>query len=158
MLDETLNRLIIREIEEIDVLLGRASPLLDTPANAEPSFERLAALSTVLKSFYTGIERIFERIVRQVDSAHPEGESWHTELLNQVARPNEIRPAIISEQSRQFLRDYLAFRHRSRHAYAQYLIWSSMAQPVVDIPELWNTVRSEILRFIQSQSPPADTE
>ena len=158
MLDEAFGRLIVRELEEIDALLERSSPLLSTPADAEPSFERLAALSTVLNSFYTGIERIFERIASQVDPTQPDGERWHIELLNQVARPSESRPAVISEQSRQALRDYLAFRHRSRHAYAHQLIWSGMAQLVAGALHTWNTVRSEILRFVLQQSPSADTE
>ena len=149
MLDETLSRLIFRELEEIDSLLERSSPILGTSADAEPPFERLAALSTVLNSFYTGIERIFERIASQMDPTQPEGERWHIELLNQVARPTENRPALISEESRQLLRDYLAFRHRSRHAYAHHLIWSGMAQLVIDTQRTWNTVRSEIVQFVQ---------
>ena len=68
MLDEALSRLVIRELEEIDALLGKSSPLLGTPVDAEPSFERIAALSAVLNSFYTGLERIFERIAKEVDT------------------------------------------------------------------------------------------
>ena len=152
MLDETLRRLIVRELEEIDTLLSNSSPLLGTPVDAEPSFERLAALSAVLESFYTGLERIFERIAKEVDLRQPEGERWHIELLNQVAHQTESRPAVISEGSRQRLRDYLAFRHRSRHAYAHHLIWDGMAQLVADTSQTWNIVRSEILQFVQQES------
>ena len=155
MLDETLIRLIVRELEELDALVGRSSPLLATPADADPSFERLAALSTTPNSFYTGIERIFERLAGQVDATQPEGERWHIELLNQVARPTASRPAVISDESRQLLRDYLAFRHRSRHAYAHHLIWSGMAQLALGVAQTWNTVRSEILQFVRQQTPHA---
>lgn len=149
MLDEDLRRLIVRELEEVDSLLGTSSELLRTPVDADPSFERLAALSTVLNSFYTGVERIFERIVQMVDSNSPEGERWHIELLNQVALQTKGRSAVISEESRQRLRDYLAFRHRSRHAYAHYLDWNGMAQLVAGISKTWNVVRSEIFQFVQ---------
>ena len=158
MLDEALSRLIIREIEEIDALLTRSSPLLETPVDAEPSFERLAALATVLNSFYTGLERIFERITSKFDSRQSEGQRWHIELLNQVVQKTETRPAVLSEESRQRLRDYLAFRHRSRHAYAHYLIWSGMAQLVAGTWQTWNSVRSEIMEFVQQQSPPDHSE
>ena len=158
MLDEALRRLIVRELEEIDTLLGRSSPLLESPRDAEPSFERLAALSTVLNSFYTGIERIFQRIVKEFDPRQPEGERWHIELLNQVARGTESRLPVISEESRQRLRDYLAFRHRSRHTYANYLVWDGMAQLVAGMSPTWNTVRAEILQFVQQQSPSAAAE
>ena len=149
MLDEDLRRLIVRELEEVDALLDTSSELLRTPVDAAPSFERLAALSTVLNSFYTGVERIFKRIVQMVDSSSPEGERWHIELLNQVALQTEGRSAVISEESRQRLRDYLAFRHRSRHAYAHYLDWNGMAQLVAGISKTWNVVRSEIFQFVQ---------
>ena len=157
MLDEDLRRLIVRELEEVDALLDTSSPLLRTPADEDPSFERLAALSTVLNSFYTGVERIFERIVQMADSNSPEGERWHIELLNQVALQTEGRPAVISEESRQCLRDYLAFRHRSRHAYAHYLDWEGMARLVAGISQTWKIVRSEILQFLQQQPSSAHT-
>ena len=152
MLDEALRRLIVRELEEIDVLLAKSSSLLETPTDVEPSFERIAALSAVLNSFYTGLERIFERIAKEIDTKQPEGERWHIELLKQVARQTEVRPAVISEDSRQRLRDYLAFRHRSRHAYAHYLVWDSMAQLVAGTSQTWNIVHSEILQFVRQQS------
>jgi hypothetical protein len=39
----------------------------------EPTFERLAALPLVLISFYTGLERIFERVARRIDYSVPHG-------------------------------------------------------------------------------------
>ena len=156
MLDEALRRLIVRELGEIDTLLDKSSPFLENPGDAEPSFERLAALATVLNSFYTGLELIFQRILKEFDPRQPEGDRWHIELLNQVARGTESRLAVISEESRQRLRDYLAFRHRSRHMYANYLLWDGMAHLVADMSPTWNTVRAEILQFVQQQSSSAD--
>ena len=103
-------------------------------------------------------ERIFQRIVKEFDPGKPEGERWHIELLNQVAGGTESRPAVISEKSRQRLRDYLAFRHRSRNMYANNLVWDAMAQLVSDLSETWNTVRAEVLQFVERQWSSADTE
>ena len=86
MSDEALGRLIGRELEDIDALLDRSSLLLETPVDSEPSFERLAALTTVLDSFYTSLERVFEGVVRRLDSTQPEGERWHTEFVCQLPR------------------------------------------------------------------------
>ncbi|MFH1570140.1 MAG: hypothetical protein ABIL09_19260 [Gemmatimonadota bacterium] len=154
MLDDAARRVVARELEELDELLTSSTELLATPTDANPPFERLAALSTVLTSFYTGLERIFGRIVAQLDAGQPEGERWHIELLNQVAHPAPERPALISEASRARLREYLAFRHRSRHAYAHRLVWAGMAQLVAGLPELWSAVRAEVLQFVQEPSPP----
>ena len=158
MSDDARGRLIGRQLEDIDALLERSSSLLETPVDSEPSFERLAALTTVLDSFYNSLERIFGDIVKEYDPTQPEGGRWHTELLNQVAGQTETRPALISEESRQRLRDYLAFRHRSRHSSANYLAWDPMAQLVADVPLTWNAVRAEILRFLQEQASSADPE
>mgnify|MGYP003973602427 FL=1 len=114
MLDEGQRRLVERELDEIDALVTKSSALTDVPKGEEPSFERLAALSQILNSFYTGLERVFDRIARQVDGASPAGERWHAELLSAMARPASHRPAVLSKECHARLREYLAFRHRSR--------------------------------------------
>ena len=158
MLDESLKRLINRELGEIHMLLERSDDLLKIDPNGEPTFERLAALSLVLISFYTGLERIFERVARHIDHSLPQGERWHTDLLLQIARPTNKRIALISEETRLSLREYLAFRHHSRHAYAHHLEWPRMKDLVLQISDIWIRVRSEIQRFIEGQSPLDDTK
>lgn len=148
MLDDRLKRLIERELKELNSLLKQSGEMLKVPHGKEPTFERRAALSQVLISFYTGLERIFERVARRVDRSVPEGERWHTKLLYQVARATEDRPALISEETRVFLREYLAFRHRSLHAYVHHLQWPRMEHLVAEVLDLWNRVRADIQRFI----------
>ena len=100
MLDDSLKRLIGRELNEIQTLLGRSNDLLKVDPDGEPTFERLAALSQVLISFYTGLERIFERVARRIDYSLPQGERWHMDLLHQVSRPTDERLELISEETR----------------------------------------------------------
>ena len=151
MLDDSLKRLIDRELNEINMLLDRSGNLLKVDPDGDPTFERLAALSQVLISFYTGLERIFERVARRIDHLLPQGERWHTDLLHQVARPTDERSALISEKMRLSLREYLAFRHHSRHAYAHHLEWPRMKDLVLRVSDTWDQVRSEIQRFIEGQ-------
>ena len=158
MLDDRLKRLIDRELDEIQMLLERSDDLLKLGSEDEPTFERLAALSQVLISFYTGLERIFERVARRIDHALPQGERWHTDLLHQVARPTDERWALISEETRLSLREYLAFRHHSRHAYAHHLEWSRMKDLVLRVSDTWYEVRSEIQRFIEGQTQLGDED
>lgn len=156
MLDDRLKRLIDRELNEITMLLERSDNLLKVGPDSEPTFERLAALSQVLISFYTGLERIFERVARRIDHSLPQGERWHTDLLHQVARPTDERAALISEETRLSLREYLAFRHHTRHAYAHHLEWPRMKGLVLRVSDTWNRVRLEIQRFIEGQSQLGD--
>jgi hypothetical protein len=158
MLDDSLKRLIDRELGEIHMLLERSDTLLQVDTDSEPTFERLAALSLVLISFYTGLERIFERVARRIDHSLPQGERWHTDLLLQVARPTDARSALISEETRLLLREYLAFRHHSRHAYAHHLAWSRMKDLVLQVSDTWDRVRSEIRRFIEDRRQLDDQE
>ena len=62
MLGDALSRLVARELDDIAALLERSHDMLQPALGQEPGFERLAALSQVLVSFYTGLERIFERL------------------------------------------------------------------------------------------------
>jgi hypothetical protein len=148
MLDERQRRLIDQELGEIDALLDRSQNLLSVSDDETPPFERLAALSHILNSFYTGLERVFERITGQVDKSIPEGDRWHAELLGQVAKSTSNRIAVISKESRTRLREYMAFRHRSRHAYAHHLEWVPMQHLVEQLMDTWRRVHSDIQGFL----------
>jgi hypothetical protein len=139
MWDEAFGQLIVAEPEQINALLNKSAALIRTPTSVERSF---------LCSFYTGLERIFECIVKDIDGRQPKGERWHAELLDQVAHRTNRRPAVISEDSRQRLSEYLAFRHLSRHVYVHDLVWDRMAHLVAAISQTWDIVRAEILQFV----------
>lgn len=70
-----------------------------------------------LQSIYTGLERLFEQISREIDNSHPSGVNWHELLLIQMAQELEgRRPAVISDDSRNALDEYRRFRHVVRHS------------------------------------------
>ncbi len=54
-------------------------------ASSEPSSLYLDAVALNLHSFYSGLERLFELIARQLDGSVPAGETWHRQLLLQMA-------------------------------------------------------------------------
>jgi len=80
-----------------------------------------------IHSCYFGLERVFEKIASAVDSSQPQGINWHKELLNQMALeiPN-VRPAVISEKSRELLDPYRGFRHVSRNVYTYHIMPEKM--------------------------------
>lgn len=45
----------------------------------------LDSVALNLHSFYSGLEHIFELIARHIDQAFPTGETWHRDLLHQMA-------------------------------------------------------------------------
>ncbi len=94
----------------VESLLKRKGPL----ANEE--ITESAALR--LHNFYTGCERIFKRIVAEVNGIALQDSDWHKRLLNQMTLEiKEIRPAVITPETRRDLEELLKFRHIVRNVY-----------------------------------------
>lgn len=101
-----------------------------------------------LHGFYNGLELLFEMIVTTIDETQLQGAKWHQTLLAQmlVEIPN-LRPAVLSEDSRRILNNYRGFRHVVRHTYALQFD-AEQLQPLVEkLPEVFTQVRSELLTF-----------
>lgn len=110
----------------------------------------LDSVALNLHSFYSGLERLFELIARAVDQMAPSGESWHRELLSQMARDvPHVRPAVISSENAQRLDEFRRFRHLVRNVYASELIPERMVNMLKDLPDLWNSLRIELLAFAE---------
>jgi hypothetical protein len=78
-----------------------------------------SAIAFNLHSFYTGVERIFEAIAKQIDQYQPSGSNWHKQLLNQMLMEvPDIRPAVISSTIYDTLDELRRFRHVVRKIYA----------------------------------------
>ena len=104
----------------------------------------------LLHSFYNGLENIFSRIARKIDENMPQGDEWHKELLELMARQTEKRKNIVlSDTTCEDLKEYLGFRHFSRHAYAFDLDWDLMMELVLRLDEIKEKVFNEIRSFMQ---------
>lgn len=80
----------------------------------------ISGLALHLHSFYTGAERIFYNIARNIDGEVPTNANWHQQLLEQMSvEIPDVRLAVIVEQTRLGLDEFRRFRHvvRSRYAY-----------------------------------------
>lgn len=68
-------------------------------------------IASILHDFYTGIERVFQKIATELEGDVPKGASWHRDLLDDMALEiREVRPAVIADSLRADLDDYLRFR------------------------------------------------
>jgi hypothetical protein len=102
-----------------------------------------------LHSFYAGIERIFELIANEIDGGVMGGESWHNNLLRQMAvdLPG-VRPAVLSTETAESLAEYLRFRHLIRNIYVFRLDVTRMAHLAQEIDAVWAKLQQEISHFI----------
>jgi len=108
-----------------------------------------------IHSFYSGLERVFEKIASAVDGSVPQGINWHQELLNQMALeiPN-VRPAVISEKTRTQLDNYRGFRHVVRNVYSYRISPEKMKPLAKGIRVAFKQVEKELTafsRFIESK-------
>ena len=108
----------------------------------------LDSVALNLHSFYSGLERLFELIARHVDSSVPDGSTWHQDLLYQMSRdvPN-VRPAVISQNSRQSLGEFRRFRHLVRNVYATNLVPDKIIGLMSTLPVLWPDLKAELMAF-----------
>ncbi len=138
------------EIDDLDttVLRAQRSWLVVQKNTAEQDIY-LDSVALNLHSYYSGLERIFELIVRTVDQATPSGETWHRELLTQVSHDIPgLRPAVINSESARRLDEYRRFRHLVRNVYAADLIPERMVDMLTDLHDLWKDIRAELLAFV----------
>jgi predicted nucleotidyltransferase len=114
-----------------------------------PSQFAMHALASYLHQFYTGCERIFERIALAVDGSLPGGAYSHANLLAQMARELPgIRPAVLNEALWLRLQDYLAFRHFFRHAYGYTLEWAKLRPLVAGMSTMLVDVQKQLRAFL----------
>jgi hypothetical protein len=101
-----------------------------------------------LHGFYAGLERLFEIVAGVIDENVPQGQNWHQVLLEQMAAEvPSVRPAVISEETRQMLDEYRGFRHVVRNVYAFRFDQAKIQQLVQGVPTAFSQVRAELLAF-----------
>lgn len=81
------------------------------------------ALGAELQSFYTGAERIFEKIAKNVDrTSQSKSANWHKSLLDRMVKElPEVRDPVISSQTWKILDELRRFRHVIRSNYLHQL-------------------------------------
>lgn len=68
---DRLQRQMELEQQQLGQLLATHQQLLDRCKAVEPGPDEIAALASILHSFYTGIENLFKRIAAEVDRSVP---------------------------------------------------------------------------------------
>ncbi len=135
----------------IDQLFTAYAFVLDDLSEEDPGFIETSALSTMLHSFYNGIENIFKRIALEIDGNVPSGAASHSALLSSMTQSTNNRPSLISTAMQNQLSAYLSFRHAFRHMYTFQLKWSKMHSLVMESEEVWQQLQSELdLFFVES--------
>lgn len=136
----------VSDLEQVIERAGQAWQLVQRGQSEQYFYVDSVALN--LHSFYSGLEKLFELIARHVDRSLPNGETWHRDLLYQMAQDfPDVRPAVISQNSAAIADEFRRFRHLVRNVYTINLLPERMVGLVKTLPEFWPTLRAELLAF-----------
>jgi hypothetical protein len=124
--------------------------LLQKAEHETPTLVETAALGALLHAFYGGIENIFKRVAVVIDESVPSGDSWHRDLLDQVFRATENRPAVLSEALRLRLVEYLGFRHVFRGSLLINLYWERMRPLVSGFRSVLADFETQVEEFLRA--------
>ena len=117
-----LRKKISEELIKLVELVNRVNRLLLLiQQNDDPIYldGLMSGLALYVQNFYTGVERVFALIAKQMDGVTPSSADWHIQLLGQLLVPvPNVRPAIISQDTYEQLNEFRGFRHVSRNLYA----------------------------------------
>jgi len=139
-------RLETEELERTVSAIARHWQCARRAAEDQDAFLNSVALN--LHGFYNGLERVMELVALEIDGGTLGGETWHAELLRQMAlEVPSVRPAMLSADSGRRLDEYRKFRHRVRHIYAAQLNADLMEHLVEGLSPTWEQLRAELLAF-----------
>ncbi len=147
---------IRHELKQLARLQQEAGHFGQQFETALPSLLEIRGLGNIVHDFYTGAERIFEKVSVELDGGVPAGRAWHRDLL--LAMTLEVpsrRPALLSEATAQQLEELLRFRHLFRNVYGFELQWARLRpllEKVGSVGGLFAADAQEFLAFLDSAS------
>ena len=134
---------IERTVEEIKVRLKKMES-----ASAEDLVDLKDLVAMRLPVFYMGLENIFKRVAQEIDMDEPQGENWHTDLLQQMSKSRASRPSVISEKTADALTRILKFRHRFRNIYVFELELEKIVENAQEVCDIFDGLSTELDTFI----------
>jgi hypothetical protein len=148
--NEGLSRIASRirnELETLSQVVDRAQEGMRRAQQTSDDFY-WDSVALSLHGFYAGLERLFEIIAATIDGDIPQGANWHRALLEQMTMEvPQVRPAVISEETRTALDEYRGFRHVVRNVYTFSFDPVKVQLLVQKAPEAFSLVRAEMLAF-----------
>lgn len=118
MSENDLREEVAYQLRQIAVVVEELSALDRDLTGRQPTNREIAAASSFLVQFYTGVENILKRISKYHGVAVPNGSGWHGEILERFRQPLQPGlPALLHEGLFAELSAFRRFRHVARVTY-----------------------------------------
>ena len=141
---------IRQELDRVARVVAEAERGAVAFRSVSPSLLELRGLGDVIHDFYTGIERIFEKVAPELNGGVPAGPAWHRELLdNMTLDLPGVRPALVSAETARVLEEFLRFRHLFRNLYGFEIEWSRLRPLLERVGPAWNAFATDATRFLE---------
>lgn len=137
--EQTKIERVVRKIAE------RLEKIKTAPGEYREEIETTIAKNLV--DCYRGMENIFRRIALDVDLRIPDGSTWHKELWEQMAKPNEERQSVISQETYQLTQELLEFRHVFINIYGEELFYEKTEKIAKQMDRLFANFSHELDTF-----------
>jgi hypothetical protein len=135
------------DLSELALLVERAKHGWEKAKDRNDDYY-LDGVALNLHGFYSGLEKIFEKIAATIDGSVPTAANWHQELLAQMCMDIPgVRPAVISGELRDLLEDYRGFRHVVRNVYTFHLNPAKMEWLISRIDPVLEKLTAELTAF-----------
>lgn len=143
----TLASRIEIELSELQQVVDRTLQAWDKAIKQHDDYY-LDSVALNLHAFYSGIERVFEKLASTIDGSIPSAANWHQELLVQMQTEiPSVRPAVISVELKELLEEYRGFRHVVRNVYSYHLKPEKLQVLVEKLEYTFSLAKDELLAF-----------
>jgi hypothetical protein len=139
---------IRRELRDLERVLEQTKEVLAHEEWPDLAFNR--TLGSLLHDFYTGVEKIFQRITLEMEGSLPAGPDWHIQLLRRMSTPiDQVRPAVLDDELAQRLGEYLRFRHVFRVVYGFELSRDRLQELAANLYKVFTSLDAQLGRFVE---------
>jgi hypothetical protein len=108
------------------------------------------AIADGVSAIYTGLESVLDAIGNEIDEYTPRGDASHADLVDGMALAlNGVRPAVLSEATRELMHGARKFRHVVRHKYALELKQTDVAKNFRLAKKLVPAFEKDYRRFVR---------
>lgn len=141
---------LVAEIETSLAVIGKIEAYYQEyasgPLNREsPTRENRIVLAEILVNYYTALESLFLRVSQAFEN-DLDAARWHADLLEKMTLEIDgVRPRLISDETRDALRELMRFRHFKRY----YLEFDYDWDKLQFLEKKLNGCRSEVLREVR---------